>query len=564
MMPNNSLNIISQELTQTRRKTYDFAKFQKFYFGHYHKNPAAPFHAELSKLLSEAADTRGRKLAIAAPRGSAKSTIITLEYVIFAICRHTDDFIVIISNTAEQAASFLSCIKAELETNELLRKDFPEVCELGKKPEPLRWSMHEIITKNNIKVTALGVGQNIRGKRHNQHRPTLVILDDIEGNEATQNEDNRYKLKDWLEKSVLKAGSAFTNFIFTGTIHHYDSLLAQYTNPQEAPGWKSIIYRSVIRWSEEEQAWQLWRNIYRSKQEYNGQLGAEAALAYFTAHKEQMLAGTEALWPATKSYYDLMVMREQDGEISFDSEMQNEPVNPRDCCFNLADITYWDDTHKNAMELLRTLRNPYFFMACDPSLGRDYGDYTAILVGVKSDNSDIIYVIEADITRRQPDDIINALISHAKSWGALYAGIESNTFQMVLINQIDERSKKENLRFCTTPIQNSSNKLQRIQSLQPLLKLGKLQFCRAHKTLLDQLKCFPKGRHDDGPDALEMLWQIGNHHYFQPSDIRSATDSDTEEFEEPNDSCFPQNMMEVLRDTGWTKNRLPRFDDMYK
>ncbi len=47
-------------------------------------------------------------------------------------------------------------------------------------------------------------------------------------------------------------------------------------------------------------------------------------------------------------------------------------------------------------------------------------------------------------------------------------------------------------------------KLGRIQRLQPLISSGALRFSRRQVTLLEQLRQFPMGAHDDGPDALEM------------------------------------------------------------
>jgi len=54
------------------------------------------------------------------------------------------------------------------------------------------------------------------------------------------------------------------------------------------------------------------------------------------------------------------------------------------------------------------------------------------------------------------------------------------------------------------PVVHSSDKLARIQSLQPLVRSGTLQFSRRHTLLLEQMRLFPKAAHDDGPDALEM------------------------------------------------------------
>ena len=48
----------------------------------------------------------------------------------------------------------------------------------------------------------------------------------------------------------------------------------------------------------------------------------------------------------------------------------------------------------------------------------------------------------------------------------------------------------------------------RIEGLQPHVANGLILFNRNHRTLLQQLRDWPEAQHDDGPDALEMLWQI--------------------------------------------------------
>jgi len=512
-MKNNDYAAIDRQLIRRRRKMYrKFSKFRSYYLRHHHEVPDAPFHLALVEKLEEISRKRSSKIALAAPRGSAKSTIIALEYLIYSICYHTEDFIVIVSNTAEHAAEALQNLKRELEGNDLLRHDFPEVCELGKKPQPIRWSQKEIITKNNIKVIALGIGQNIRGKRHGQYRPSLVILDDLEGNDAVQNEDSRFKLKDWFEKSVLKVGHNRTNFIFTGTIHHYGSLLAQYTNPKQVPGWDSSIHRSVIKWSEAITEWELWTNIYCQNQEYEGNSGPEAALAYFKANQDKMLAGTEVLWPQRASYYELMVTREREGRLSFDSELQNEPVNPRDCFFNIDELHFWDDKYADGAQLIKSIPYPLIYAACDPSMGKDKsrGDFSAIITGVWDSTAKTLYVLDVDIARRQPENLIETLLDYRRLRDFRMLGVESNNFQELVIRALEQRAAERGISCPIKGIDNRKDKISRIQALQPYIKSGKLQFHHKQRALLEQLKYFPKGQHDDGPDALEMLFQLAS------------------------------------------------------
>ncbi len=64
-----------------------------------------------------------------------------------------------------------------------------------------------------------------------------------------------------------------------------------------------------------------------------------------------MLEGTEVLWPQLESYRDLMELRLVEGRVSFDSEKQNEPVNPEDCYFQESDFHFWDDQFDSVEQL---------------------------------------------------------------------------------------------------------------------------------------------------------------------------------------------------------------------
>ena len=72
-----------------------------------------------------------------------------------------------------------------------------------------------------------------------------------------------------------------------------------------------------------------------------------------------------------------------------------------------------------------------------------------------------------------------------------------------------KRAQAQGLYVPLESVRHTTDKIGRIQSLQPLVKSGALQFSRKHATLLEQLRLFPKAAHDDGPDALEMAVDAG-------------------------------------------------------
>ncbi|MFA9951151.1 phage terminase large subunit [Dentiradicibacter hellwigii] len=49
-----------------------------------------------------------------------------------------------------------------------------------------------------------------------------------------------------------------------------------------------------------------------------------------------------------------------------------------------------------------------------------------------------------------------------------------------------------------------------IESLQPHIKNGLIRLHPSQTTLIEQLRHFPKADHDDGPDALHMLWELAS------------------------------------------------------
>lgn len=489
----------------------NFLFFRAYYFLHYNSIEDSLFHKELSQLLHGITISRGSKTAIAAPRESAKSTIVSLQYVLYCICHKVEDFILLISSTSEQASGLLKHVKDELETNQRLIQDFPDVCEVGTKPKPPRWTQREIITRNGVKVLALGTGQQVRGRRNKEFRPSLIIFDDIENDENAQNPESYYKLDAWVTRSVLKAGSIKTNVIFIGTIHHYNSLLAKFTSDKENPGWTKRIYRSVISWADHTELWERWVRIFNNQEEFEGEVGKKAAYWFYMQNARKMLKGTEVLWPQSKNYYELMELREEDGHASFDSEMQNEPINPKDCLFNLEEIHYWDDRFDSEEELLQSFCDDFrVYGACDPSLGKKnrHGDDSAIVTAIKHNKTGTIYIIDADIARRLPDKTIEHILSHHQRRKYSKFGFEVNQFQDFMADELEKWSAKTSNYISLEKINHTTDKQARIEALQPLVKNGTIQFSRKHHTLLQQMKFFPKGRYDDGLDALEMVVQL--------------------------------------------------------
>lgn len=493
-----------------RRKlgAIDMEFFGRAYFPHYFSRPSPEFHRELDAIWQQgvlkgrypltAADTKtisrlpGVRRAVAAPRGHAKSTNLTFKGTMHSTLYGYKHYPIIISDSSEQAEGFLDNIRVEFEENTAILEDFGPLAGSV-------WRSNVLVTKTNIKTEAIGSGKKIRGRKHRNWRPDLIILDDVENDENVRTPEQRKKLKDWFDKAVSKCGDDYTDIVYIGTLLHYDSLLAK---TLANPAYRSIKYKAVIRFSQADDLWQQWETIFTDLS--NDDRESEA-LAFFQAHKEAMLEGTQVLWEEKLSYYDLMVMRVSEGEASFNSEEQNEPINPDDCLFMEEWFDYYNEAEVN-------FGDPAFdfFGFIDPSLGKTKrSDFSAIVTLAKHKGSGYMYVVDADIERRHPDRIIADVLAKERwlraSFGHGYRklGAETNQFQWFLKEELAKASAKAGLYLPIEEVQQTSDKVMRVQTLQPDVKNKYIKFNRRHKRLLEQLTQFPMGAHDDGPDALE-------------------------------------------------------------
>lgn len=493
-----------------RRKlgAIDMEFFGRAYFPHYFSRPSPEFHRELDAIWQQGvlkgrylltpADTKaisrlpGVRRAVAAPRGHAKSTNLTFKGTMHSTLYGYKHYPIIISDSSEQAEGFLDNIRVEFEENTAILEDFGPLAGSV-------WRSNVLVTKTNIKIEAIGSGKKIRGRKHRNWRPDLIILDDVENDENVRTPEQRSKLKNWFDKAVSKSGDDYTDIVYIGTLLHYDSLLAKtLTNP----AYRSIKYKAVIQFSPADDLWQQWESIFTDLA--NDDREADA-LAFFQAHKEAMLEGTQVLWEEKLSYYDLMVMRVSEGEASFNSEEQNEPINPDDCLFMEEWFDYYNEAEVN-------FGDPAFdfFGFIDPSLGKTKrSDFSAIVTLAKHKGSGYMYVVDADIERRHPDRIIADVLAKERwlraSFGHGYRklGAETNQFQWFLKEELAKASAKAGLYLPIEEVQQTSDKVMRVQTLQPDVKNKYIKFNRRHKRLLEQLTQFPMGAHDDGPDALE-------------------------------------------------------------
>ncbi len=493
------------------RAMMDYQFFCATYFPHYVPTPHfSLFQRFIFERLPAVIDghTDGREVH-QAPRGEAKSTYETQLGSLWCICRAKwldqhgaargvapkarKHLIGIVMNTEEQAAEMLESIKAELDTNPRLAQDFPEACGQGRV-----WQATTAITANNIKIRIGGTGKKLRGMKHGPYRPDLIFLDDLENDEQVKNKAQREKVQNFVLSAVLGLAppQAGMDVFWPGTSLHYDAAINRVSR---APGWRRRVFKAIMVWPDNMALWEQWEALYTRTGSDEEKVQFEAdAKAFYAANKAAMDAGAVVSWPEVRPLYRLMCIRATNHD-SFNQEYQNEAGNDDTAPFRT--LQFWVDKRNDWL----------FFGSVDPSLGKSgtvRGDPSAILVGGLNRNTMVMDVVEADIRRRVPDLIIEHALNFQAEYNCLAWAVESVQFQAFLYSEILKRSALRGMAFPGIPVIPSTDKALRIISLQPAINNGQIRLHRSHSTLIEQLKFWPEADHDDGPDALEMLWSI--------------------------------------------------------
>ena len=489
---------------------YDF--FVSNYFPHYVRSSSrSQLHNYLFEHLPQVLQQPSSvHLAIAAPRGEAKSTLVSQLFTLYCLVAQKKRYALIVMDSIDQAYPMLEAIKVELEFNQRLRVDFPEIAGQGRV-----WQAATIVTKANQKVQVAGSGKKLRGLRHGAYRPDLVVLDDIENDEQVRSPEQRDKLHDWLKKTVLPLGAAGDKLdvVYIGTILHYDSVL---NRTLSSKAWKTAKFKALIRQPDDMSLWDKWEDFYLNE-------GEAVADAFYSQNKSAMDKGAVVSWSA-RPILTLMKIRARDGHATFDSEYQNDPLSSDDAMFANA-LTYWTELPGELV----------YFGALDPSLGKAGAsrDPSAILVGGYHRETGKLYVIEAQVKKRLPDLIIEDVIRMQKQYQCQRWFVETVQFQEFLKDELVKRSAQRGIPVPATATKPNTDKMLRIESLQPHMANGLILLHSSQATLISQLRHFPKADHDDGPDALEMLWRnaVSSSAAIEWISISELDDSDWDEDE---------------------------------
>lgn len=176
-----------------------------------------------------------------APRGSGKSTLGFLLLPMWALAHQHRNFVIAFADSGTQSNQHLMSFKRELDTNDLLRLDYPDLCAPAVRPGGVTVADRQdtYIARSGAAFVGRGADAATLGAKIENRRPDLILFDDIEPAEANYSAYQKEKRLDTLQTAIFPMSlSAVVMFLGTttmaGSIIH--DLVRQVTD-NEPPAW---------------------------------------------------------------------------------------------------------------------------------------------------------------------------------------------------------------------------------------------------------------------------------------------------------------------------------------
>ena len=167
-------------------------------------------------------DPQYQFIVVMAFRGSGKSTIMNTVNILWSILgKPQKKFILIKSQSQEQAKNHFTNIKNELKYNDLLRNDFGPFTD----DEALWNKMSLELEYHGSKIMSASKEQSVRGMKYGIIRPDLIICDDLEDSSTKAESTECENLYQHFMNEIMPLGSKSTRIIVLGNLIGSDSLM---------------------------------------------------------------------------------------------------------------------------------------------------------------------------------------------------------------------------------------------------------------------------------------------------------------------------------------------------
>ena len=445
--------------------------------------PTPEFHKTLWRLMCD----EHKKVAIAAPRGHAKSTAVTHSFVLANVCFRIKKHVLIVSDTEGQAVDFLRDIKAEFLENEDLIQLFG-ILKLVKDRE------NEVVVMfkdgEQFRIVAKGSEQKVRGIKWRNIRPDLIVGDDLENDEIVMNEERRHKFMRWFYGALMPCGGEDTHIRIVGTILHLDSLLE---GLMPELGHEATVDEELVSW------WQP--EVYKewcAKQGKEHRPKSWKSLR-FKAHNSDF---TEILWPERFTAEDFKEKRQDYVERGFPEGYSQEYLNyPLD-----ESLAYFKQ--RDFLPLTQHDKPEEYYVACDLAISEKKSRaFTVFVVASMTSEGKLRF---RDVIRFRGDslEIIDEMFRVQNIFKPQCFFVEQENIARALGPVLNKEMQERNIFMNLHPMQATQDKIKRARALQARMRAGMCEFdtdAGWFPEFQQELLTFPRGKYMDQVDAAAWI-----------------------------------------------------------
>ncbi len=306
----------------------------------------------------ERAVLEGGLFAMAMPRGSGKTSLCEIACLWALVYGHRE-FVALIGSDESQAESMLDSIKVELETNERLLEDFPEICFPIRAMEGIHqraagqlyrgnqthigWTAREIVlpTMPGSKasggiIRVAGITGRVRGMKYKRVdgtsvRPSLVLIDDPQTDESARSASQSTARERILAGAILGLAGPSRKIagLMTLTVVRVEDLADRILSRDEYAEWQPERTKMVYQFPRNEKLWSRYA-VLRAEG-LRSDDGLKAATEFYGENREAMDVGAIVAWPARHNPDELSAVQHAmnlklRNETAFYAEYQNEPL----------------------------------------------------------------------------------------------------------------------------------------------------------------------------------------------------------------------------------------------
>lgn len=434
-----------------------------------------------------------KRVAIAAPRGHAKSTAVTKCYTLAACLFRVNDFVLVVSDTYAQACLFLGELKRDLQTNQELIDLFEINPEFDTDRE------NDIIVRfgdnQQFRIIAVGSEQKVRGLLWNGKRPNLIVGDDLENDEIVMNPDRRAKFSNWVYNALLPCLSERGKIRLVGTILHMGSFLES-TMPKDRTD-NSIHTDLSVRMKRPVNGWMTAR--YAA----HGPDGKFDKILWNVKWTEKRLRELKEMFTA------------QGNPEGYYQEYLNRPIDPHHAFFKRDD--FGEMTQGEYEQPF--IHFPTYLsvdLAVTVSTKRDW-----CVFGIGSvDNNGMLFVRKVIRERMDSKEIVDTIMRLKQQYGFNIMLIGKGTLEKAIGPFLRESLRQQNKFLHLEPIPEIIDKRSKAQSIRARMRAGGVKFDKRAAWYPDfeaEMLQFDRGKYDDQVDVMALFGMYLDQIQYAPS-----------------------------------------------